>query len=721
MPRHVWLPLLVCLGCGDGLTLGISGCEGGGEPFEVTENNTVSAGVNAAVTAAGTAFFIERRELLAGLLFPVDADGWVRLALPRFDFGDAGAGLGVGLRDAVAAFDLRTADIELEFLSEPARMRLVVRRARVRLDDAVVWISVGGSAACRLGNGIEPDTPRAHLIEIDIAVDVVPSVDAEGRLAVAVDMLPFTVHAMDFTLVFDETLPECADGITAAECRLTCGLGDAGLELAEAIIAALDNRLNEVFAPLVEAAVQYVVDGFTETPLFIEGALHPRVLAMLVPTAADAHAIGFRGAPSPEGFTLRSAGADGDGIGLTLDIGLDAVDHPCVPEVGEPPPFVPGPPPALTGYDHTGAPYHLGLSLSDAVLNRALWTAYRAGVLCLALDSDDIENLLGQRIDTDTLALLLPGLRELTGGPRPIRIALDVAFEPSDFPLATFFEVADDGGIPQAGIAMDLPNVGLSFYGLVEERWSRLFAARVRVAVGVTVMATPDNHLALSIGTPQIGELRVDYNELLEGANVPEMLEVVVNVVTAVLGSGNFDLDLGVDELLTRFTDLPLGVDIAALRTEGERADFLSVLLSLRGAAENGARGHFETEATLRAFDGDTATLRVGDAAARYQWRVDGGPWRPLAAARGGVLTVRDPLLRPDAPHRLAVRGVAEGDYRTLDPTPVRLDVAPLSPGHVSAGGCATTVGGVPWRSGALPAWILLAAAIRRRRSVARR
>ncbi len=705
--RHVWLPLLVCFGCGDGLTLGISGREGG-EPFEATEVNTVPHGVHAVLTAAGTDFFIERRELLARLLLPVDEDGWVRLPLPPFDFGDAGAGLGIGLRGAIAGFDLRTADIELEFLPDPARMRLVVRRARVRLDDAVVWISIGGSAACRLGNGLEPDTPRRHLIEIDIGLDVVPSVDSEGRLGVAVDLLPFTVHALDFTLVYDPELPECADGFTAEECRLTCGLGEAGFELVEAIVAALDNRLNELFAPLVEAAVQYLADNFTETPLFVEGELHPRILAMLVPTAADAHPLGFRVGPSPEGFTLRSAGDDGDGIGLTLDVGLDAVDHPCVPPVGLPPPFEPGEAPALTGYDHTGAPYHLGLSLSDAVLNRAVWTAYRAGALCLALDSATIETLLGQRIDTDTLALVLPGLRELTGGPRPIRIALDVAFQPSDFPLATFFEVADDGGIPQAGVALDLPNVGISFYALIEERWSRLFSARVGIAVEVTVQATPDNELALMLGPPTVDGLVVDYNELLEGANVPEMLEVVVSVLTAFLGSGDFTLNLGVDELLTQFTDLPLGVDIAGLQTQGERGDFLSVLMSLRGVADRGARGAVETRAQLVAFDGWTATLQVdAGTAARFQWRVDRGPWRPLVRAPGGTLTVRDPLLRPDTPHELAIRAVEEHDYRTLDPTPAVVTIVLRKPGQPTARGCA---------SGPAPLFVLLLLVAWRRR-----
>ena len=136
-----------------------------------------------------------------------------------------------------------------------------------------------------------------------------------------------------------------------------------------------------------------------------------------------------------------------------MDVGLDGPDHPCVPAVGQPSPFVPGPPPELSGYGPDGEVYQVGLSASDAVVNRALWAAYRAGVLCASLDSEQIEALTGQRINTDTLSLVLPGLRELTGGPRPVRIALDPGFLPSDLPLATFFEVADDGGVPQAGFA----------------------------------------------------------------------------------------------------------------------------------------------------------------------------------------------------------------------------------------------------------------------------
>ena len=230
LPAGCWLVLALCFGgCGDDLRLGLSGCSPG-EPFPATPENTVAAGAHVTVTAAGTDFLLAQRELLAGLLLDVGPDGWVRLPLPTFDFGSNG-GLGVGVRDLVAAFDLRTVDLRLAFLADPTRLRIDIRRARIRLDDGVVWVSVGGDAACRLGNGLDAGTPQAALLDADFTIDVTLGVTEDARLDVHVDVLPFTIHGLDFELLYDPNLPECADGSSSAECRISCGVGDAAAEI----------------------------------------------------------------------------------------------------------------------------------------------------------------------------------------------------------------------------------------------------------------------------------------------------------------------------------------------------------------------------------------------------------------------------------------------------------------------------------------------------------
>ena len=714
----------MCLGgCGDNLTLGLSGCAPG-EPFPTRPENTVAGGAHVAVTAAGTDFLIEQRALLARLLFDVGPDGWVHLPLPVFDFGTMGGGLGVGIRDVVVGFDLDAVDLGIAFLPDPTRIRVTVNNARLRLDDGVVWISVGGDAACRLGNGLDAGTPEAALLEGDFAIDLQLAVDADARLNVQVQVLPFTIRGLNFELLYDPELPECADGVTAVECRLSCGVGDASIELVEALYEAFASQINQVLAPAIQVIVDVLVARFTQDPLAIEGSLHPRVLAALLPTAVDAHALAFKAGPSAEGLTVRSAGADGDGIGLTADIGLDAIDHPCVPPVATPGVFTAGPPPRLTGYDYAGQVYHVGLALSEAVVNRAAWTAYRAGVLCAALDSGQIEALLGQRITTDTLALILPGLAELTLGRRPIRVALDPHFEAADLPLAHFFPVADTGGIPQAGIALRLPHLGISFYGLVEERWTRLLAAELSLNVDLVVQATPDDRLVITVGQPVLEDLHETYNELLAGADVPALLELVSDLLTSALLRDGLAFDLGLSGLLGQLTGLPLDMDVAALRVEGTRDDFLSVLLSLRGVGGQALTAAVETEARLVDQAPGWVELAVsarGADQARYQWRLDDGPWRPLVKAPGGRLVVESPALGVLGAHRLHVRGVAEGRYRSLDPTPTEVQVvveaAPQAP-ETQAKNSGCGVGAAGGSGSAV--LLLLALAVRRRRGLAR-
>lgn len=725
-----WIGLLALLGagCQDGLSLGLGGCLGEAPPFETTPTNTVHHGVHAAVTAAGVDALVAQREALVALLLDVGPDGRVRLDLPTFDFGEGNGGLGVGVRDLAIGFDLRAVGLDVEFLPEPTRIRVRVTNARIGLEPGgVVWVSVGGDVACGLGNGVDVGLPTEALAVADFAFDVALVVDEAGRFQAEVEVLPFTLHALDFELLYDPALPECDDGVTAAECRVACSAGDTFIEIVEALYDALRERIDALIQPVIQSTVDAFVRRLLDRPLFVEGALHPRLVADLLPTAVDAHPLGFRVAPSPEGFTVRSAGDDGDGVGLTLDVGLDAVDHPCVPPVDGPPPFTPGPAPVLSGYDHTGRPYHVGLSLSDAALNRALWVAYRAGVLCLAFDSDQIEALLGQRIDTSTLSLVLPGLRELARGPRPILLAIDPGFTAADFPLATFFDVADDGGVPQAGIALRLPRMGVSFYGFVEERWTRLFQGRVSVQVGVTVQAGPDNVLLLNVDTPQVADLTATYDELLEDANLVQMLELVIDLATATLLREGLALDLGLDGLLDGF-GLPVAPRIEALRVDGERGDFLSVLTTIFPAAAGAGLGVVaETEAEVLAVTPGEARLAVaapGVGPARFQWRVDGGPWRPLRAAEDGVLVVREPRLRLLGDHRLQVRAVAEDDFQSLDPSPVTLalTVTPPTPpveaprGQVApAGGCTAAPGGpAPWGLG-----LLVLIGLGRRRRVA--
>lgn len=683
--RRLWLLAALCVfGCDGGIDLGLAGCSGlENAAFPRGPLNTIDRGAHVALTAAGTEFLVAERERLAGLLLDVDPDGWVRLDLPPFEAGDAR--FGVGLRALRLAFDLRSADITLDFVDAPPRIRLRVGDARLRFESGEVWVGAGGNGACVLENGAEPGTAREHFLAAALVVDLHPEIDAAGRLRLRVTVEPPIVDRLDIGLGFDEDLPECADFGFAWECELACGASDLGADIVELLYDVFSEQLNALLTPIVEETANGVIADLTDKPITIEGALGTSILAGLLPIPLDAHRLYFLAAPSPEGFTLRTAGERGDGLGLTLDVGLDTVDHPCVPPTDEAPTLTAGPTPVLTGYDHQGAVYHLGLALPAATLDRALWTLWRSGLLCLSLDTDQIAALTGQRIDTAALGLFLPGLDRLAGGPRRMMIAVDPRFTAAEFPIVRLAAVPDDGGVPQLGLDIALRAVGIGLYAEIEDRWTRVFAARTDVRVTAVVQATPDNRLALALASPEIAALTVEYDDLVEADDLPALLALVLDLATRTLLAEGLSFDVGLDGLIEQLTGLPYDARIAALRADGDAGDHLSVLLSLaRAGARAALTGATETTARVEAVAPGRAVLAVtapGARAARYQWRVDGGSFRPLTAAPDGILTVDEPLLRLPGAHRIDVRAVAEGAYATLDPSPATVAVTvPAAP-----------------------------------------
>lgn len=710
---RLWLLAGLCaFGCDGGIDLGLAGCDGLEDaPFPRGEINTIERGATAVMTAAGTEFLIGERERLAGLLLDVDPDGWVRLDLPPVETGSDR--LGIGLRALRVAFDLRAAEIALDFVDDPARIRLAVRDARLRFESGEVWIGVGGNGGCTLENGAERGTPGAHFLNASIVVDLFPSVDQISQLGLAVTVETPVVEDLDIELGFDPDLPECSDFGTAFECEVACGASDLGADIIELLYGLFDEQLNTLIAPVIEGIANDLIAGLTDKPIAIEGALGAALLADLLPIPLDAHRLLFSAAPSPEGFTLRTAGARGDGLGLTLDIGLDALDHPCVPPTGRAPALEAGPTPTLTGYDHQGEVYQLGLSVSQALLNRALWTVRRSGLLCLAVDTDQIAELTGQAVDTAALGLFLPGLTRLAGGPRPMMIALDPRVEADDFPLVTLRPVVDDGGVPQLGLDVALPDLGVELYAYLEDRWTRVFAARTDVRAAVTVQATPQNRLALALDPPEIGPLTIEYDELVGADDLPALLRLVLDLATRTLLAEGLAFDVGLDGLIEQLTGLPYDARIAALRVDGVMDDHLSVLLSLDRVGGAALVAEAETTARVTAVEPGRVVLAVdapGVRAARYQWRVDGGPWRALRPATDGALTLDEPLLRLPGQHQITVRAVADGAYATLDSSPVELTVeVPRAPPpepapapraeKASTSSCAATPAapGMPW------------------------
>ena len=220
--RFLWILLLV--GCSSGS--GLSGCETeDGPPFVRTSTNVIENSLHTVVTSKGVDFAYENRVALVGNLLDVDSNGWASFDVPPFESGDDRFGLRA--RDMSIGLNIASADLDFEILPGPLRVRLDISNARMRFNDGIIGLSIIADGACRLDNGILPDTPNESFAVADVTVVLTPNITPQGNVEVRVDLEMIELSDLNITLKYDATLPECAD----EECEFVCSLSILGAEL----------------------------------------------------------------------------------------------------------------------------------------------------------------------------------------------------------------------------------------------------------------------------------------------------------------------------------------------------------------------------------------------------------------------------------------------------------------------------------------------------------
>jgi uncharacterized protein (TIGR03382 family) len=701
----VWLTT----GCGGD---GIASCTDP-EAFNPTPAENVERGVTAVVTEAGVDFVLQRREQLLSQLLEVDAEGYAVFEVPELDAGDED--LGAGVRDLVVAVDVRGASPSLFVLDDPARVRLTLDDAKVQVRRGVVWLSTGNAAACQIRNGLFPGTRDASVLSMDLVVDVELAVDEAGQFAGAVTLSPPTINGFGIVLERDDALPECQENPDG--CDRWCGLNDNARDLSAAIEGILTERFDEWLLPPLQDAIDDALEPIRMQPLVVAGRLDLSTLTILfggVDTFPDTTPIFLRVGPGPEPFdVVPSPGAS---LQLAVDTAFAADPHPCAAGSRNEPFFEAAELPTLDG--RAGGVYHLAAAVSEASAKRAIWTAYASGLLCLVLDAERTARLAGLELTPALLEGLLPGLSAIAGPDATVRLVLEPLVDPAvDF--VRFAPRGDAGGIPQAAIELSFAEFGISLYTRADDQWVRVYGVATELDVQLVAQATPDDRILFAIAPPTLGPLTATYDEPLPEADLAGLLSLGVELAGAVLGGEGFELPLELDGLLSEATGLPIDAQIDRLSVE---SGHLAALVTLVDRPAGGAAAaSVQTHAELLARAPGTAVLRVeASAPSLYQWRVDGGPWRPLGRASDGVLRVADPLLSLAGPHQVRVRAVAEGDYRTLDPTPVAVHVPALAaPPPESSGGDGCDASGAGPEGAPVLGLLLLLGLGRRRRAPA--
>lgn len=599
----------------------------------------------------------------------------------------------------------------LDIRDNPSRIRIDIDEMWIDIEATGTQPSRPGSFACRVRGKIDEGTPNERMltlrnIEVEVELGAV-----DGRFDIGLTRLEFEIEESGFDVVTDRgdpnyycNFPECDDGLSGcAECHAICG----GAGILEDVGNFLAQFLDGILGNLVEVLANQLITVFEQ----LGGEVHPaRFLGSYAPDLVDSHRLEFGARPASDGIEVVGAG-DEQAIAVQLALGLRAKEaHPCIGPDVKIPAFSAGSPPASAAGGG-----HLSLGVPAALLNQLLWSAYRAGSLCLQISSDDlsqVSRLAGGdlRITAGTISLLLPGLDQVVGQDSPLLISLGPYLDPNDPEV-----VALGSGLPlgpeegadlDSLLKLELPPLELGIHAWVEGRWLRLFGLQAEVSADVTPSLRMDGGIDITIDNLDVDNVTETYNELFGGVQLEQLFTAAFDLALGLLTGGGIELPIDLQTLLATSLGIPLEVELTGLRSAGGNGDWLLVTADLAGASQELVPRPTDTLASAPAelepgTEVPLSAMAVGLAGepvwrGEVQYRVDGGAWRRWQPA--GELTVPSAWFLVPGVHVIEVRSRDNGDWRTVDPTPSRvlvkvveaLAVEPEADSHAGEGGCSS-------------------------------
>lgn len=694
------LALSLALGCDFGVT-GESGClrisQGG---YSFPEKRVLSDAFAARLTSSGIDFLTARIKALVLSFFDADASGRAIIPLSSLGVGTLGTSLGPlagQVRDVTLTVDLSRLEVRLIPNTSPARLEIFIADAELGLVDGTIAGSVNGTffsgdVACGLANG---PNDRVALLTLRLALEL--GTNSRGELEV--EVLPSSFDIQDFALSFetDCNKAECLDGLSPGstsecfECETICPVADFGSDILSTLRSALDGLFDTLLDLLADEVANLVLDGFLNgRPLVVEGELD--LAALLGPWLSwmeTARPLGLLARPAGAAFRVTGSGP-GLGLDVSLDMGLDAAAHPCATSPTAERTFGPGPRPTFEGQvvgpDGSFVSYELGLGLSDAVINEALWALWRSGALCVRADSGDVLALTGATFTAQTLDLLLPGVVSIAGPDAPIRISVLPRLDrgPDYVRIGEVVLPGDPtgpGGEALLNLAFIDAEVALDVR--VGEAWLRMVAFSADLEVALDLRPTIDDTIEVSFSGVSLANLELPDNELFGVAGLEVIAPFVVELALGFLASQELSFALPLTEL-SGSLGLPLEAVVAAMGRAGPEGDWLAIYVQLRDPPRTPRRlGAPRLEVLARGPGHAEIRLPGAGLSQRTQVKVGAGPWsKPLVGP--GPHRLSGTMLALVGHHPLRVRAL-DADGR-VHPEESRglLEVAPPPLGLVT-------------------------------------
>ncbi len=359
-----------------------------------------------------------------------------------------------------------------------------------------------------------------------------------------------------------------------------------------------------------------------------------------------------------------------------------------------------------------GVPYHIGIGVTETLLNQAGANLYNTGALCLSLDTSN--PMIGSYLSMGTFGMLLSSINDLTHGEEVPAKLLIQPMEPIKFIIGEGkFETDAEGKIKliQPNLTILIPRMRINIYGLIEERVIRLFTIETDIEVAAGLQVADDS---TSI-TPVLGENPIQLKNMsvpfsILGESEEDIKKLIENLIGTAMGFIPMDslsqpiglppLDLNGDDV----ADLTLKIQNITgdgpknnPPTEFQMLSIYAELLSGTGGGQGGGGVESETYAwlinvkkptleTLRnpkitgeanypevviLMDSDLAATYGKDV--EYSYKIDNWLWSPFFSA--DRLVLKDSRLAWPGKHTVSVRSRVKGLAGSTSKTPAKVEV----------------------------------------------
>ena len=562
------------------------------------------------------------------------------------------------------------------------------------------------NAACLFGNGHAQ--PVEHALRATIDIDIFPSVNNASELDFDINIREAALEDLDLQIDGDLAwrcddddlcgpFGNCVDDLIPGadndwECdEVLCPVMNGVFNVVETLYNVLEPALRPLVNTLVEELINRLAPA---TPLLSQSLIDTGELIADLPSSARAKPLGLRLAVMPGAFTVDCAeAAPGEcetdptiGMNIATELGFEAAAYPedddwpagCVRVDEESLPTFPSPQPVMlppVWIDEAGNEqrYAMGMSLAEAGMNQLTWALYSSGLICIDVDSAQIEALTGQAglLSTGTFGLIAGEIVSIAGPNAPVLVRM----RPTKAPVIDFIAGA---GPDEPQIDFKIDQLKLEFFIEVDRRWIRAFATLADV--GMKLQMSPErNEEDLPILVVQVAEgptvdgFEMVYDEPVSGSDLANTLPALLDVVLGTFLTDALIFPVDLAGPLSTALGTPVDASIDHVMVRGEEGDELALYATMRMVETSPQRLvrlpdlRLATQASPVQLEEQNAwvDLAVPDAQdLEFSFRVDGGPWRSWRRlSPQGLLRIEQARLALIGDHQIELRQRRRGDW----------------------------------------------------------